>query len=178
MDPELVNVLLIAGVILGVSLAAGYYIVRYLKGSLTISLPRTGFSPGEQVEGSFQLLTRREVRGNALTADLVASETTRERGYNGKSRTHTREIYRAGLTLERGKVYPAGYTANYDFKLAVPAAQAPAVSDSVMGQALNILGSLGGLGRRISWKVEVRLEAEGVDLASAMNITVAGSGSF
>ena len=178
MDPELVNVLLIAGVIAGVGAVAGYYIVRYLKGSITISLPRTGFSPGEQVEGSFQLLTRREVRGNDFTAALVASETTRERGYNGKSRTHTREIFRTGQTLEQGKVYPAGYTANYEFKIAVPSGQAPARSDSMLGQALGALSTLGGLGRRISWKVEVRLDAEGVDLASTQNITVNGTGFF
>ncbi|MDO8803136.1 MAG: hypothetical protein Q7R35_01780 [Elusimicrobiota bacterium] len=178
MNPELVKVLLAAAVIIGAGLAAGYYIVRYLKGSITISLPGTGFSPGDQVEGSFQLLTRREVRGNALTAALVASETTRERGYNGKSTTHTREIFRTGQTLEREKVYPAGYTANYDFKIAVPSEQAPAGSGSMMGQALNMLTSLGGLGRRISWKVEVRLDAEGVDLASTRNITVGGSGLF
>lgn len=178
MDPELLNVLLIAGVIIGAGAAAGYYIVRYLKGSITISLPREGFGPGDQVEGSFRLLTRREVRGNALTAALVASETTRERGYNGKSRTHTREIFRTGSTLEQGKVYPAGYTADYNFKIAVPAGPAPAGAGSMMGEALNMLSTLGGFGRRISWKVEVRLDAEGVDLASARKITVDGQGMF
>jgi len=178
MDPDLVTVLLIGGVIIGVGAMAGYYIVRYLKGSITISLPRTGFNPGEQVEGSFQLLTRREVRGNDLTAALVAFETTRERGYNGKSRTHTSEIFRTSQTLEQGKVYPAGYTASYDFKIAVPSGQAPAETDSALGQALGVLTTLGGLGRRISWKVEVRLDAEGVDLASSRNVTVNRSGAF
>lgn len=174
MDPEQVKILLIAGAVAGVGLAAGYYIARYLKGSITVSLPRTAFNPGEQIEGSFQLLTRKEVNGNNLTAVLVATETTRERGYNGKTSTHTREIYRSGQTLEHARVYPAGYAANYEFKIPVPAGRLGG-SDSILGQALDMINSFG---RRISWKVEVRLDAEGVDLASSKGVTVNQPGLF
>lgn len=175
MDPEQVKILLIAGGVAAVGLAAGYFIARYLKGSITVSLPRTAFNPGEQIEGSFQLLTRKEVNGNNLTAVLVATETTRERGYNGKTRTHTREIYRSGQTLEHARVYPAGYAANYEFKIPVPAEQSLGGSDSILGQALNLINSFG---RRIAWKVEVRLDAEGVDLASSKGVTVNRPGLF
>lgn len=160
------------GIAAAVAAIAGYFIARYLKGSITISLPGTAFNQGDTVEGSFELLTRKEVKGNGLTACLVASETTREYR-NGKSHSHTREIYRSGQTLENAKEYPAGYKAAYNFKLAVPAEQG--AGGSVLGQALNMLG---GLNRRISWKVEVRLDAEGVDLASSQKISVGQTGFF
>jgi len=174
MDQETITVLAIGAAVAALGGVAAYFIARYLKGSITISLPKTAFNPGEQVDGAFQLLTRKEVRGNNLTAALVATETVRERGYNGKSRTHTHEIYRAGYILEAAKVYPPGFTANYQFKLAVPAEQPRFGGDSVLGQAVGLLTSLG---RRVAWKVEVRLDAEGVDLASSQNISV-GSGGF
>lgn len=175
MDPEQVKILLIAGAVIAAGAAAGYYIARYLKGSIALSLPRTAFNPGEQIEGSFQLLTRKEVNGNNLTAVLVATETTRERGYNGKTRTHTREIYRSGQTLEQARVYPAGYSAAYQFKIPVPGEQSLGGTDSILGQAFNMLNSFG---RRISWRVEVRLDAEGVDLASSKSVSVNRPGLF
>ena len=169
MSPEQVNVLLIACAVIGVGLAAGYYIVRYLKGSITIFLPGTAFGPGGQVEGSFELITRQEVRGNSLTAALVATETTRQRGHNGKTHSHTHEVHRSGQTLEHAKVYPAGFTARYDFKIPVPAGSARMGGDSMLGQALELFNSIG---RSISWRIEVRLDAEGVDLASSQKVTI------
>lgn len=162
-------ILLVAGAALaGVGV---YFLLRWLKGSITISLPAGYFSPGQEIEGSCELLTRKEVRGNSLTAALVATESVRERGYNGKSRTTTREIYRGGQTLEQARVYPPGFTATYNFKLAVPAPAGAAAGGSLLGQALNMLGSLG---RTVRWKVEVRLDAEGVDLAASERVQVNG----
>jgi hypothetical protein len=157
----------------GAALAAvgTYFLLRWLKGSITISLPGTYFSPGGSIEGSFELLTRKEVRANSLTAALVGTESVRERGYNGKSRTRTREIYRAGQTLEQAKEYPAGYSAVYQFKLAAPAAGGQGEGGSLLGQALDMLGSIG---RTVRWKVEVRLDAEGVDLASSETVHING----
>ncbi|MCX5792908.1 MAG: hypothetical protein NTY45_11950 [Elusimicrobia bacterium] len=169
MGSDPINVLLIVGAVAGLGVAGGYYLVQYLKGSIIISLPRTSFASGETIEGSFEMVTRQEVRGNNLSAALVATEVIRERGYNGRSTTHTRELSRTGQTLEHAKVYPAGSTARYDFKILVPGGRAEAGSDSMLGQAL---GMLSGAGRSISWRIEVRLDAEGVDLSSSQRIAV------
>lgn len=152
-----------------------YYLLRYLKGSITISLPEMAYNPGEAVEGTFELVTRREIRANNLTAALVATEVTRERGYNGRSHTHTREIYRAGQTLEHAKDFPAGYSAVYNFKIALPAQQGRSGGEGFLGQALDMIS---GMGRRVNWKVEVRLDAEGVDLAASQGISVNEGGIF
>lgn len=166
---------LVLGGVVALGAVCGYFLIRYLKGSINISLPAAAFDPGGQVEGCFELLTRREIKGNALTAALVATETVRERGYNGKSHTHTRELFRAGQTLEQARDYPAGYKASYNFKLPVPAPRGQAGGESILGKALDLLTSAG---RRVSWKVEVRLDAEGVDLAASRSVTVNGSGLF
>lgn len=175
MTPDQINTLLVFAALAAVAGVAAYYIARYLKGSITINLPRTAFNGGEQVEGSFQLLTRKEVNANNLTAALVATEVTKERGYKGRTTTHTREIYRSGQTLEHARVYPAGYQANYNFKIMAPEGAQPFGQDSVLGTAM---GMLSGFGRRIDWRVEVRLDAEGVDLAASRKISVGRSGLF
>jgi len=166
---------LVIGAAAAVCAVGGYYLARYLKGSISISMPNTSLSPGGQAEGSFELLTRKEIQGNSLTAALVAVESVRERGYDGKSATRTREIFRAGQTLEPAKSYPAGYRASYNFKLPVPSRQGQTGGDSLLGQALNLLDSVG---RSVHWKVEVRLDAEGVDLAASQSVTVNDPGLF
>lgn len=168
MDAETTNLILIAVVVLGAAGAAAYYIARYLKGSITIALPRSSFNAGEAVEGSFELLARREISGNALTAALVASETTTERDFKGRSRRHTREIFRTGQTVEQARVYPAGYKGSYNFRITLPDGQFAAGGPMLGGT----LGFLLGANRRVSWKVEVRLDAAGVDLASSEKIYV------
>jgi hypothetical protein len=175
MISEQSNLLPIIAVGLVIAAIGTYYILRYLKGSITIFMPGTSFRPGDTVAGSFELLTRKDIRANNLTASLVATETTRRRGYNGKSTTHTEEIYRGGQTLEHAKDYPAGFTATYNFKIPVPQGRTRAASDSMLGQAMEMLG---GLGRRVSWSVEVRLDAEGVDLAASQKIAVDDGGAF
>jgi len=174
MTSDQTNTLLVFAALAAVAGVAAYYIARYLKGSISISLPRTAFTGGEQVEGSFQLLTRREVRANNLTAALVATEVTKERGYKGRTTTHTREVYRSGQTLEHVRVYPAGYQASYNFKIMAPEGAQPGQA-SVLGPAM---GMLSGFRRRIDWRVEVRLDAEGVDLAASRKISVGRAGFF
>lgn len=168
MNPETTNLIVIAAVVLAAGGAAAYYIARYLKGSVTISLPRASFNAGEAVEGSFELLARKEINGNALIADIVASETTTERDFKGRSRRHTREIFRTGQTVEQARVYPAGYRGSYSFKIILPDGQFAAGGPMLGGT----LGFLMGGNRRVSWRVEVRLDAAGVDLSSSERIYV------
>ncbi|MCM2268265.1 MAG: arrestin family protein [Elusimicrobiales bacterium] len=171
MSPELVDLLIIGAVIAGALGAAAYFVARFLKGSVKINLPKETFTPGEQVEGAFELTAKKEINANELTAALVARESYHERDYKGRSRRKTREIYRVGQVVEGARVYPAGYTANYNFKIALPAGELRGgVGGSLLGGALNLLG---GLGSRIEWSVEVRLDADGVDLASSKRIYVA-----
>lgn len=171
MNPEYTSVLVISIAAIVLLSVAGYFIARYLKGRIEISLPSTAFNYGETVAGSFELLARKEIQGNRLFAALIATETRRERGLNGKSHTHTEEVWRAEQQLEPARVYAAGQGARYEFKLQLPPQNFNS-PDSALGQAAQFL--FGG-SRRINWRLEVRLDAEGVDLAASKRLSLGGS---
>ena len=93
MSPEVLKIAIPAVIVLVVALIAGYYIARFMRGSIKITLAKNSFNSGEQVTGSFDLITRKEIDGNRLFVSLIGKEVTRQR-HGEKTRTHTREIYR------------------------------------------------------------------------------------
>jgi len=169
---EVLKIAIPAILVLGVMLVAGYYIIRFMQGSIKITLAKNSFNEGEQIAGSFELTTRKEIDGNRLYVMLVGKEVTKERR-GGKTRTRTREIYRDEVTIEEAKTFPSGQTMNYDFQLATPSSAGPEFLTSPLGETLKVgMELLGGRRRYLRWMVEVRLDAKGVDLASRKKITV------
>ena len=169
---EVLKIAIPAILVLGVMLVAGYYIIRFMRGSIKITLAKNSFNEGEQIAGSFELTTRKEIVGNRLYVMLVGKEVTKERR-GGKTRTRTREIYRDELTIEEAKTFPSGQTMNYDFQLATPSSAGPEFLTSPLGETLKVgMELFGGRRRYLRWMVEVRLDAKGVDLASRKKITV------
>lgn len=175
MTPETTKYLIMGALAAAALGTAAYFIARWLKGSLDISLDSDSHPYGGVISGRLALQARKEINGNRLFAALVLTETRRERDFRGRSRSHTREIWRTEATLEGARVYPAGHAGNYDFKLQVPSEQGDGFGDSTLGQAARFL--LGG-NRRLNWRVEARLDAEGVDLAASRRVSVGGSGGF
>lgn len=168
-------VVLIAGGLLG---AIAYQIARFLRGSITLSLPRTAYGPGDVLSGSLELHAKRAIEGNRLTASLVGLEVTRIRT-NGKTRTQTREIYRDEVVLEDAASYPPGHRSQHVFTLKVPDCRAPELPDSPMVQALETAATLfGNRGRRQQWRVEARLDARGVDLYASRPLSIELNGFF
>jgi hypothetical protein len=172
MSPEVLKFVILAIVVLIIVLVAGYYIVRFMRGSIKITLAKNSFNEGEQITGSFELTTRKEIEGNRLFVTLRGQEVTKERR-GGKPRTYTREIYRDELTIEEAKTFPAGQTTNYDFQLATPSSAGPDFLDSPLGKTLKVgMELLGGRRSYLRWMVEAKLDAKGVDLASRRKVTV------
>jgi predicted small secreted protein len=169
---EVLKIAIPAILVLAVVLVAGYYIIRFMRGSINITLAKSSFNEGEQITGSLELTTRKEIEGNRLYVMLVGKEVTKERR-GGKTRTHTREIYRDELTIEEAKTFPSGQTMNYDFQLAAPSSAGPDFLSSGLGKTLKVgMELLGGRRSYLRWIVEVRLDAKGVDLASRKKIAV------
>ena len=172
MSAEILKIVIPAILVLVLVLVAGYYIIRFMRGSIKITLPKNSFNEGEHVTGSFELTTRKQIEGNRLYVMLVGKEVTKERR-GGKTRTHTREMYRDEVTMEEAKTFSAGQTMNYDFQLTTPASAGPDVLSSPVGKTLKIgMQILGGTRSYLKWTVEARLDAKGVDLATRKKVTV------
>jgi len=169
---EILKIAIPAIVLLVVALVAGYYIMRFMRGSMKITLVKNSFNEGEQITGSFELVTRKEINGNRLYVMLVGKEVTKERR-GDKTRTHTREIYRDEVTIEEAKTFSAGETLNYDFQLATPSSSGSDFVSSPLGKTLKVgMELLGGRRSYLQWMMEARLDAKGVDLACRKKITV------
>ena len=172
MSGEVLKIVIPAILVLGVVLVAGYFVIRYMRGSIKITLAKNSFNEGEQITGSFQLTTRKEIEGNRLYVMLVGKEVSKE-GRGDKTRTQTREIYRDEVTIEEAKTFASGQTMDYAFQLATPSSGGPDFLSSALGKTLKVgMEMLGGRRSYLRWIVEVRLDAKGVDLASRRKISV------
>ena len=172
MSGSSVMLIVIAVLVVIAAPVAVYFILRYMRGSIRVTLPRTAFNPGEKVSGSFQLKVRKNIEGNRLYTVLIGQEVTKVR-QGDSTRTQTREVYRSEVTLETVRAFSAGETHRYDFEIAAPTAQEPEFLNSPLGQSLKAgLELLGGQRRYLRWRIEVRLDAKGIDLASSRRISI------
>jgi hypothetical protein len=159
-----------------------YYVTRMMKGSIKILMTKSSFGSGENVTGRFQLTSKKSLQGDLLKASLIGKETVRY--YDGdEEKTRTREYYRDEVILEEGKNYPAGKSTKYEFEISYPS-QGPSHSvdasmdvgnSKVAEVALTAAKMIGQMSQdrhrsRIDWRVEVRLEMKGVDLADSKKV--------
>jgi hypothetical protein len=158
-----VLVLVLIGVII-------YFVMRFMRGSIKLAMPQTSFGAGQVISGSFDLLTKNAIQGNQLVVTLRGVKETEIRD-GDKTKTRRDEIYCDQVTLEAAREYPAGYSAKYDFQIATPNVQSPEFMNSGIGQTLvSAFRLLSDRRTRIKWKIEVRLDAKGIDLAASKSI--------
>lgn len=152
---------------------AGYFILRYLKGSIKIELDKTSFTAGETIKGKFRLIARQTIEANKLTVALVAEEVIKRKDSDGKNITETQEVYRDEEVIEGKHLYEKGFDNTHDFELLVPGTSESSMDSSKMGQALKTLGSMMDMNRRyLEWSIEVRLDAKGIDLTDSEKVYV------
>ncbi len=168
--------ILIAAVVGGAIVAViAYYVIRFMRGSIKLSLPRTAFNPGDTITGSFDLHTKKPIQGNKLIVSLIGVQITRTSGSSrsGSGGSRSQEIYRDEKLIEDAKEYPAGHTAKHEFEIAAPNTTAPEFLNSTLGKTLSTaLRVLGNRRIRLKWKIEVRLDAKGVDLATSRRVLI------
>ncbi|MEW6019494.1 MAG: hypothetical protein AB1760_15635 [Pseudomonadota bacterium] len=179
MSSTLIVVIVITAVLAGAGLVAGYYITRFTRGSISLSLPATAFDEGEVIGGSFTMTTKKDLDAKRLFVALIGTEV-REEHRRDSTHTHRKEIYRDEQVLEGAKTYPAGRSQEYSFQLTTPTIgdSGGGLLGTTVGNILNVsLDLLGSDHRRLEWKVEARLDAEGVDLADSQQVHLrSGSG--
>lgn len=162
-----------AGIALLVVVVAGYFILKFLKGSIKLELLQTSFATGETIKGSFRMVAKQPIEGNKLYVALVAEEVTKRRDSDGKDITDTHEVYRDEQVLEGKAHYDKGFDNVHNFEITVPASGESSMESSSLGQALNALGTLMDSNRRrIDWTIEVCLDAKGIDLSDSEKIYI------
>lgn len=168
------QVLMLIAVLVGAAVIAFivFRLLRFMRGSIKLSLPKTAFNPGDMITGSLELHTKKEIEGNKLVVLLIGVEesTTREKG---KTKTRTRETYRDEVILEDARVYPPGHVETYDFEMPTPNIKTPEFLNSTAGRVLmGTLKLLGNRSTRLKWKIEARLDAKGIDLVASKAVSI------
>ena len=158
-----------------------YKLLQYLRGSIRILLYQTSFNTGEIISGSFELKTRKRIEGYRLSVALIGEEIREEKEHNSSTETTTREIYRNEVLLEQDVIYETGMSKNYNFKIPTydlqDSSNDTGLFDNPLGETLKtgleVAGALGLIARHyLKWKVEVKLEAKGIDLVNSKEITI------
>ncbi len=166
-------IIIIAVVIVAVAIGAGgYFLARFMRGTIKVLLPKTAFDQGESIKGSFELHTKKYIQGNRLIVSLIAERVTEIRR-GDKTESRTDEIYRNEKLIEDATDYRAGFVKKYDFEIAVPNQSATELMDSPLVQSLAAAATL--LGNRktlIRWKLQALLDAKGIDIVSTKKLSV------
>jgi len=157
---------------LALIIVIGYYVLRYMRGSIKIKLAKNSFRQGEQITGSFDLITRKEIIGNRLYAALIGQEVWRERRGDSSTKRYT-EVYRDEVTIEEAKTFSVGQ-ATYDFQLPTPSSSPESdMLESGLGKTIKTgMKLLSGTKTYMQWTVEVRLDAQGLDLVAKRKIRI------
>jgi len=165
-----------------------YYVVRFLKGSIKLHLDKRGFNLGELVKGSFILHTRKEIMGNTLTVALIGTKHIKYHSddEHGRNRDRTIEIYNNQVIIEQGMTYSAGFSQKYDFEIPTPPSPSNSTNeqDGVDSKVKDVLNSsafkmassamqfMSDKSISYTWVVEVRLDIDGVDIATSEKVFV------
>ncbi len=161
-----------------------YYLAMYLKGRIILTVPEGWTEPGERLSGTIKLEAKKPINARAITAtlqcDLYIEERYRDAQHKSRTRTHTVTLHQEVIPLSKERNIPAGQFQYFDFSFTIPN-ELPNQDDSlreltakhfgVVGEALMDLSRLGNR-RRVSWCVEIRVDAEGIDLTKSKDVKV------
>lgn len=172
MSSGLIVVFVVAVLAAVVGAVAGYYLVRHSRGSIKLTLPGGAYAPGGVIEGSFIMTTKKPLEGKRLLVAVIGREVTEEREGN-TTRSRSREIYRDEQVIESAVNYQAGESKDYSFQLKAPDINNTDSLGGMLGEAVELgLELLSGRDERLEWRVEARLDAEGIDLADSARIYI------
>ncbi|MFK7788466.1 MAG: hypothetical protein AB8C95_03090 [Phycisphaeraceae bacterium] len=161
--------------------ATAYYLARFMKGKLTVTLSQDSANTDELITGQVTLLAKKRIHG-LLNISLVGKEE-RSKGTGDDRRYEWVEVYRYDHVLEQKRMFDAGTEHQYNFDLLAPK---PAEVNSAATElkkwteksSHGLVGKLktkvatkmaeheasGSLPDTVQWHVESRLDADGIDL--------------
>tara|TARA_B100000965_G_scaffold376324_1_gene369493 strand:- start:82 stop:639 length:558 start_codon:yes stop_codon:yes gene_type:complete len=167
----------IAAVII-ISIAA-YFMIRMMKGKVEIELPKRGYNSGEEISGSVNLISRKELKMNRFYVALIGYELIERTDRDGNRKTRKNEIYRYEHNLAEAGALRAGNNQRFEFSIVAPGGEdteeVSELSKNIVGgikTAANVISAIRGTSRRLEWKLEARADLPGVDIASSKKIRI------
>jgi hypothetical protein len=149
-----------------------YYVIRGLKGNLTLALNQRGIGSGDKFTGTVKVVCKKPVEGNRLVATLIGTEKIVRRT-DDETETEICEFYRDDAVLEGARSYEAGFEESYNFELVAPSAANAGTASSSLGKMMEVgMEMLTGRDRDVYWKIEGRLDAKGLDLVDSEKVTI------
>lgn len=173
MEDSTIFIIIISIFVLIIGGIGVYYLLRFLRGSIKVTLPVTTFNPGDTIKGSFELVAKKPISGKRLVVSLIGTRHERRRDKEGKTQSHSREIYRQEVVVEEAREYPAGHNETYSFELPIPDSnQNNSGTNEMMQTIATAANFLTNRRVDIRWRVEARLEAKGIDLAGSRKVSL------
>ncbi len=170
-DP--VTLIIIISVAAAAVIGVGFFfLLRFLRGSIKLQLPISAFSPGDEIKGNFELHAKKPIQGKRLVVSLIGTQHTRTRR-DGKTESHSREIFRKEEVIEQARDYMAGFRENYNFTLGIPKGSDKEQVLQGLANTLMMAANIASRNRTdIRWKLEARLEAKGIDLVGSKKVSI------
>ncbi len=172
-DSTILTIIIIV-VAVAIIATGGFFLARHLRGKIKLSLPVTGFNPGDPIKGSFELHAKKPISGKRLIVRLIGTQHIRtKRGDKTETRSH--EVYRKEEIIEESRDYPAGFRNSYNFELTAPKSGQSELPDNDLAKTLLSTAKMIGNRRvQMRWKLEARLVAKGIDLVGSRRVYVNG----
>lgn len=166
------NISIILGIAVLAAIAiASFFYLRNAKGTIEFTLDQTTFQPGDLISGQFIITHKKSAKGKGVVASLIGTEKETTRDHRNTSRTKEREVFREDVMVEAARDYPAGMMTEYVFGIAIPNANAPIVPKDKSGKTLKFADDFLS-NPNVTWNVEVRMHAKGIDLSESQKITI------
>lgn len=151
-------------------------------GSMSLTLDRYDFTPGDKVTGKITLALEEPLDGKRLVVGMVGSRKRigYEKGTDGRTTqsSHTEKVYEFERQLDGEHSYQTG---EYDFELVVPDDASPQSgidADGLVGDVARLVAALSQSGRTsIKWQVYAFLDLpwkRNVKAKSAITVNAAG----
>lgn len=153
-------------------------LLKYLKGTMKISLPKKQYFYGDMIEGSIDIKAKKHIEVQMIEASLIAYR--RESTYTNKgTKTRNVEVFRQTDILWGEDTLLAGSTRGVPLKIKIPKITDFQDDIQMMIEHKNkIVRSFQKYYRNVSktwrlrWKLRVDLKAEGIDLVSRESIEI------
>lgn len=148
------------------------FVLKAMKGKLTLTLEKRGFNTNETITGTLRVELKKGIETRRLFVALNGYEERKSRDSDGEEKTERQELYRGERNLLVDETWSAGQDETYSCEIPTPTDGGS--GGGWLGGVSIQLGDLQiGVGNtRMHRMVEARLDTPGLDLTSSQRIKI------